>query len=82
VIGGRRANHYLWAQFLEPLNCWLDFDHTSIHGERYARVENMQWATRGGDKGMLRFALVSHNLNYHKSKEQIRNVPNGTIAGY
>ena len=56
MIGGRRANQ-LWAQSREPLNCRLDFDHTSVNGELCAHVENMQWATGGGDEGMLHLAL-------------------------
>ena len=57
VIGGHGANQ-LRAQSWEPLDCWLDLDHTSAHGERRAHVGNMRRATGGGDEGKLRSALV------------------------
>ncbi len=60
---GRRANQ-LRAQSRGPLNCQLNIDHTSAHGERCTHVGNTRWATGGGDEGMLRSAHVSHNLNY------------------
>ena len=57
VIGGHRANH-LQAQSQEPHNCWLDFDHASVHRECCECVENTLWATRGGNKEMLPSTLV------------------------
>ena len=56
MIGERRANQ-LRAQSREPLNCRLDAEHTSDHGECCAHVESTRWATGGGDKGMLRPTL-------------------------
>jgi len=57
VIGGHRSNQ-LRAQSWEPLDCRLDLDHTSAHGECCAHVGNTRQATGGGDKGKLCSALV------------------------
>ena len=57
VIGGHIANQ-LRAQSWEPLDCRLDLDHTSAHGERCAHVGNARWVTGGGGEGKLRSALV------------------------
>jgi len=56
MIGGRIANQ-LQAQSREPLNCQLDAEHTSDHGECRAHVESTRWAMGGGDEGMLRPTL-------------------------
>ena len=57
VIRGLRANQ-LRAQSQEPLNCWLDYDHTSAHRERCAHVGNTRWVTEGGDERKFRSALT------------------------
>ena len=52
VIGGYRANQ-LRAQSWEPLDCWLDLDHTSAHKKRCAHVGTPDGLREKGMKGSL-----------------------------
>ena len=48
-----------------------------------AHVENTRWATREGDEADASFhSRFTYNLNYHKSKEHIPDVPNSKAVGY
>jgi hypothetical protein len=82
MVEALRANQ-LRAQSREPLNCRLNFEHTSDHGECPAHVGSTRWATGGGDEGMLRSTLRRLIiLIIVKLNKQIRDVPNRTCADY
>jgi len=82
MVEAHRANQ-LRADTRKPLNCRLNFEHTSDHGECRVLVGSTRWATGGGDEGMLRSTLRRRIiLIIVKLNKQIRDVPNRTCAGY